>query len=144
MKVLTGLAALVSIGVLVAAGGSSRRSSVPLYQRMAVAARKLALVMNDSLPAKTAEVYGPASYAVALHAWDHRARPPRRPSGPWFVIMVRGRFVWHGPFRPSRGSFAARLWSPTPANSGIGSSSLSRKLPASIAHLGRPTRISLR
>jgi hypothetical protein len=144
MKVLTGVAALVSVGVLVAAGGSSSHTAVPLHQRMAVAARKLALVMNDSLPAKAAQVFGPASYRVALHAWDDLARPPRQQKGLWYVIVVRGRFVWHGPFRPSRGSFAARLWSPTPANSGIGSSSLSSKLPASLARLGRPILISLR
>src|SRR5207248_645347 len=103
--------------------------------------------MNDSLPAKTAQLYGPASYHVALHAWDAAYRPPPRArelKGPCYVIVVRGRFVWYGPFRPSRGSLAARLWSPAPANTGIGYSSLNNKLPASLAHLGRPTTISRR
>jgi hypothetical protein len=144
MKVLSGIAVLVLAGVLMAAGGSSSHTAVPLHQRMAVAARKLALVMNDSLPANTAQVYGPASYRIALDAWNDFARPPRQQKGLWYVIVVSGRFVWHGPFRPSRGSFAARLWSPTLANSGIGTSSLSSKLPASLARLGRPILISLR
>jgi hypothetical protein len=147
MKALAGVAALVSVGVLGAAGGTSRDTRVPLHQRMALAARKLTLVMKDSLPAKTAQVYGPASYQVALHAWGAAYRPPPRArelKGPWYVIVVRGRFVWNGPFRPSHGSLAARLWSPSPANSGIGYSNLNNKVPASLALLGRPTTISLR
>jgi hypothetical protein len=147
MKALTGVAALVSVSVLVAAGGSSRDASAPLHQRMAVAARKLTLVMNDSRPVKTARVYGPASYQAALHAWDAAYRAPPRAGelkGPWYVIVVRGRFIWNGPFQPSHGSLAARLWSPTPANSGIGYSTLNNELHSSLARLGRPTRISLR
>ena len=144
MKVSLGVAALVLVGVLVAAGGSSRPTSAPLHQRMAVAARKLTLAMDDALPAKTALVYGPASYPVALHAWNAHAQPPRRQTGAWYVIVVQGRFVWHGPFRPSRGSFAARIWSPAPANSGIGFSGLSAKLPARLGRLGSPISISLR
>jgi hypothetical protein len=114
---------------------------------MAAAARKLALVMNDSLPAKTAQVYRAASYQKALHAWDAAYQAPPRTrelKGPWYVIVVSRRFVWNGPFRPSHGSVAARLWSPIPANSGIGYSSLNNKVPASLAHLGPPTTISLR
>jgi hypothetical protein len=147
MRLLAAVAVLISAGVLVAAGGSSRRTGAPPHQRMAAVARKLALVMNDSLPAKTAQVYRPASYQEALHAWDAAYQAPRRArklKGPWYVIVVRGRFVWNGPFRPSHGSFAARLWSPIPANSGIGYSSLNNKVAASLAHLGRPTTISLR
>jgi hypothetical protein len=68
MRFLAGVAVLVSAGVLVAAGGSSRQTRARLDQRMAAVARKLALVMNDSLPAKTAQVYRPASYQEALHA----------------------------------------------------------------------------
>jgi hypothetical protein len=147
MKALTGVAALVSVSVLVAAGGSSRDTSAPLHQRIAVVARKLTLVMNDSRPAKTAQVYGPASYQEALQAWDAVYRSPPRArelKGPWYVIVVRGRFIWNGPFRPSHGSFAARLWSPTPANGGIGYSSLNNTMPSSLARLGRPTGLSLR
>jgi hypothetical protein len=99
--------------------------------------------MNDSLPAKTAQVYGPASYRVALHAWSPAAQPLRRSSGRWYVIVIRGRFVWYGPFRPARGTFAARLWSLTAGNSGIGYSGLSRKLPPSMSHLGHPAPVSL-
>jgi hypothetical protein len=144
MKVVLGIAALVAVGVLVAAGGSSSLTGASLRQRMAVAARRLTLAMDDALPAKTAQVYGPAPYPVALHAWNDNASPPRRQRGTWYVIVVHGRFVWHGPFRPSRGSFAARLWSPAPSNSGIGFSGLSSKLPAMLARLGRPIVISLR
>ena len=89
-------------------------------------------------------MYGPASYRVALHAWSEAAQPLRHPRGRYYVIVIRGRFVWYGPFRPSRGSFAARLWSPMAANSGIGYSGLGSKLPAAMAHLGRPTLINLR
>jgi hypothetical protein len=147
MRFLAGVAVLVSAGVLVAAGGSSRQTRARLDQRMAAVARKLALVMNDSLPAKTAQEYRPASYQEALHAWDAAYQAPPRArelKGPWYVIVVRGRFVWNGPFRPTHGLFAARLWSPISANSGIGYSSLNNKVPASLAHLGRPTTISLR
>jgi hypothetical protein len=147
MRLVAGVAVLVSAGVLVAAGGSGRRTGAPLPQRMAAVARKLTLVMNDSLPAKTVRVYGPASYQAALHAWDAAYQAPPRArdlKGPWYVIVVRGRFVWNGPFQPSYGSLAARLWSPIPANSGIGYSGLNNKVPASLAHLGGPTTISLR
>ena len=111
---------------------------------MAAAARRLAVVMNDSLPAERAAVYGPVSYRMALHSWSGSGRAPRYPSGPWYVIVIRGRFVWYGPFRPSRGSFAGRLWSPAPGNSGIGYSGLGGKLPPSLTRLGRPVLISLR
>lgn len=147
MRFLAGVAVLVSVGVLVAVGGSNRRTGAPLHRRAAVAARRLALVLNDSVPARTAQLFGPRPYQVALHAWDATYQPPPRArelKGPWYVIVVRGRFVWHGPFRPSRGSFAVRLWSPTPANSGLGSSMLGNKLPASLDRLGRPIPISLR
>lgn len=143
MKVITGVVLLVSV-VLVAAGGSSHQTSAPLPQRMAVAARSLARAMNDSLPANSAQVYGPASYRVALHAWRAAAEPLRRSTGRWYVIVIRGRFVWYGPFRPARSSFAARLWSPKAGNSGIGYSGLSRKLPSSMSQLGRPALVSLR
>lgn len=143
MKVIAGVVLLVSVA-LVAAGGSSHRTSAQLRERMAVAARRLARAMNDSLPADSAQVYGPASYRVALHAWSAAAQPLRRSTGRWYVIVVRGRFVWYGPFRPARGSFAARLWSPTTGNSGIGYSGLSRRLPPSISRLGRPALVNLR
>lgn len=153
MKVLSGVAALVSVGVLVAAGGSGRHLSAPLQQRMAAVTNRLAVAMNDSLPARSAEVYGPASYRTAFHAWTYAVKPPyvsgvagprHWRKGPYYVIVIRGRFVWDGPFRPSRGSIAAKLWSPAPANSGIGMSGLGNKLPASMSLLGRPSQISLR
>lgn len=152
MKVLCAGAALAAVGVLVGAGGGGCISA-PNRDRIAAAASRLAIVMNDSLPAKTAEVFGPASYRTAFHAWTYAVQPPRIsgiaeprhwPKGPWYVIVVRGRFVWNGPFRPSRGSLAARFWSPTHANSGIGMSGLASKLPASMSLLGHPTQIDLR
>jgi hypothetical protein len=141
VKLISGSVMLVSV-VLVAAGGSTQ-TSAPLRRRTAVAARRLARAMNDSLPAKTAQVYGPAPYRVALDAWSPAAQPLRRSAGHWYVIVIRGRFVWHGPFRPARGKFAARLWSPTTGNSGVGYSSLSRKLPPGMSHLGHPAIVSL-
>jgi hypothetical protein len=143
MKVLTGVVVVVSAGVLVAAGGSGRRTSAPLKHRFALPARRLALAMNDSLPARTAKVYGPASYRVALHAWSATARAPRSPRGHWYVIVIRGHFVWNGPFRSSRGSFAARLWSAGAGNSGIGYSGVSRALPAAMSRLRGPRLIDL-
>lgn len=152
MKVLCAVAALVSVGVLVGAGGSGRVSAQD-RERMAVAARRLALLMNDSLPAKTAEVFGPASYRRAFRAWTYAVQPPyvsgaaeprHWPNGPWYVIVIPGRFVWDGPFRRSRGSLAVRFWSPTHANSGIGMSGLVDKLPASMSLLGHPIQVDLR
>ena len=143
MKVLTGVAALASI-VLVAAGGGSHHMSAPLRQRIAVVARRTARSLED-INVKTARVYGPTSYRAAMHAWDGTTTPNRR-KGPFYLIVLRGRFIcaWcplprgaHPPY----GSFATRLWSPNGGGGGFG---VQKKLRASISRLGRPTLISLR
>lgn len=141
MKVLAGVAALLCVLVVVAAGGSTRHMSGSLRQRIVTDARKLAYAMGDSLPVKTAQVYGPASYERALAAWGGGVTSPNVRKGRYYVIVVRGRFNCAGPFRRSLGSVATRLWSPTTGNNGTG---LGYKLPASTSRLGHPTLISLR
>jgi hypothetical protein len=145
MKVVTGVAVLVSV-VLVAAGVSAAHpQSSSLRQRMATVARRLAQSLDDSRPAKTARVYGPASYRVALHAFSGGTTPNRR-KGRFYVIVVRGRFVCAWCPRPPgaespQGSIATKLWSPTGHGGGFG---LNRKVPGSLSLLGPPIRISLR
>ena len=141
MKILAGVAALLSVTVLVAAGGGSRELGAPLRQRLAADALRLARAMGDPRPARTARVYGPASYKAALAAWGGGVTSPDVRKGPYYVIVVRGHFVFDGAFRSTRGSVATRLWSPTRGNSGTG---LGNKLPASMSRLGRPTLIGLR
>jgi hypothetical protein len=147
MKLLTAVAALVSVVVLVAAGGGSPRMDAPLRQRLAAVARRLAVVMIDSRPLRTARVYGPASYRAAMRAWSGGATTSNRRSGRYYVVVIRGRFVGpggippvgrHGPLHYS---VASRPWSPTTGNGGI---SLRNKLPATMSRLGRPALISLR
>ena len=140
MKALSGVAALLSVAVLVAAGGSSRFLSAPLRQRIASDALGLARSMGDPRPARTVWVYGPASYQTALAAWGGGITSPNVRKGRYYVIVVRGHFVFNGPFRTTMGSVATRLWSPSRGNSGTG---LGNKLPASISRLGRPTLIEL-
>jgi hypothetical protein len=140
MKVLSGIAALLSVAALVAAGGSSPHLSAPLRQRIAADALRLSRAMGDSRPARTAQVYGPASYETALASWGGEITTPNARKGPYYVIVVRGHFVFHGPFRTTRGLVATRLWSPSRGNSGT---ALGNKLPASISRLGRPTLIEL-
>ena len=150
MKWLIGFPALVSVAVLVAAGGSSRHMNAPLRQRIVAVARRAAHQMDDSAPVKTVLVYGPASYRVALSAFGGGVTTPNQKKGRFYVIAVRGRFVCASCPRPAlasgqpgpspRGSIVTRLWSPTGGGGGIG---LSKKLPASMARLGRPARISL-
>lgn len=141
---LAGVAALASVAVLVAAGGSSSHVGAPVRPQLAAVARRLALVMNDSLPAKTARVYGPVSYERAIKAFEGGTTSQRRP-GRYYLVVLRGRFVCAWCPRPEgakspRGSLALRVWSPSTGNNGVG---LSSKLPTSMSHLGRPTRISL-
>jgi hypothetical protein len=141
MKVLTAVAALTSIVVLVAAGGSSPRTSAPLRHRLAAAARRLAQAMGDPRPARTVRVYGPASYSTALAAFGGGVTSPDPRKGRYYVIVVRGHFVFDGAFRATSGTVARRLWSPTRGDSGLG---LGNKLPSSMSRLGRPTLIRLR
>ena len=141
MKLLAGVAALLSVAVLVAAGGSSSHLSPPLRERIASDALRLARAMGDPRPARTARVYGPGSYKTALAAWGGGISSPNVRQGRYYVIVVHGHFVLHGAFRSTKGSVATRLWSPTRGNSGTG---LGNKLPASMSRLGRPTLIYLR
>jgi len=141
MNVLTAVAALLSVVVLVGAGGGRRHLSAPLRQRITADALRLARSLGDPRPARTARVYGPASYKTALTAWGGGVTSPNVRKGRYYVIVVRGRFVFDGPFRSTSGTVATRLWSPTTGNNGTG---LGRKLPASMSRLGRPTLIDLR
>jgi hypothetical protein len=158
MKVLIGVAALLSVVVLVAGGGSvaaagnGKPMSAPLRQQLAKVARRLGYVNSDSRPLRTARVYGPASYQAATKAWGGGTTTARRRTGRYYVIVIRGRFVCTAYCSPPPGlngqpapahhySIASRPWSPTTGNNGIG---LSNKLPASMSELGRPTLITLR
>jgi hypothetical protein len=140
MKVLTGVAALLLVAVLVAAGGGRHRIGPPLRQRLVRVARRLAHEMTGYRPARTVRVYGPASYKAALAAWDGGATTPNGRKGRYYVIVVRGHFVATGFAASPSGSVASRLWSPTSGSSGT---AFSNKLPASISRLGHPTLIQL-
>ena len=140
MKVIAGVAALLAGAVLVAAGGSSRHMSPSMRQQIVADALRLARAMSDPHPERTVRVYGPASYQTALAAWGGGITSPNERVGRYYVIVVRGDFVFNGPFRTTRGSVATRLWSPSRGNSGTG---LGNKLPPSMSRLGRPTRIEL-
>lgn len=144
MKVLTAVAALAAV-VLVAAGGSGPHMTASLRQRIAAVARKTARSLDDSVPTKTARVYGPASYRAALEAADGATTTNRR-RGHFYVIVVRGRFTCPWCPRPPGaqspyGSFLTRIWSPDGRGGGFG---IRTKLSASLARLGRPTLVSLR
>jgi hypothetical protein len=144
MKVLAAVAALAAV-VLVAAGGSGPHLTVSLRQRIAAVTRKTARSLDDSVRAKTASVYGPDSYRAVLKAAGGATTSNRRP-GHFYVIVVRGRFTCPWCPRPAgaqspHGSILTRIWSPDGHGGGFG---IRRKLPASLARLGRPTLVSLR
>lgn len=145
VKVLAAVAALASIAVLVAAGGSSRHMSAPLRERITAVARRTAHSLDDSAALKVASVYGPASYRAAAHAADGTTTTNRK-KGRFYVIVLRGRFVcsWC-PLPPGaqspHGSIATKIWSPHGHGGGLG---IRRKLPTSLSRLGPPTRIDLR
>jgi hypothetical protein len=145
MKVLVAAAALASVAVLVAAGGSSRHLSAPIREQIAGVARRTAHSLGDSVGLKAARVYGPASYRAAVQAADG-ATTTNRKQGRFYVIVLRGDFVcsWC-PLPPGaqspHGSIATRIWSATGHGGGLG---IRRKLPASLSRLGKPTRIDLR
>lgn len=144
MKVLAGVAALVSIA-LVAAGGSGRPMTAALRQQIAAVARTTAPALDDSSPVKTVWAYGPASYRAVLNASDGTTTTNRK-KGRFYVIVLRGRFVCPSCPRPPggqspHGSIATRIWSPNGHGGGFG---IRRKLPGSLSRLGRPTLIRVR
>ena len=145
MKVLAGVAALLSVGVLVAAGGSSQRMSASLRQRIAAVAHRTAHSLEDSSRLTTARVYGPASYRAVLKASDGTTTTNHR-KGRFYVIVLHGRFVCSWCPRPPgaqspHGSIATRIWSPDGHGGGFG---IRRKLPGSLSQLGSPTLVRLR
>jgi hypothetical protein len=122
---------------------------VTFRQKLVTVARAMAHNLGD--PAvRTARLYGPASYPVALSAFSDGTTTPNRKQGRFYVIALRGNFVcttcgsgqsgiWH---------VATTLWTPTGGDTGWGrraGTGLRRhKLVASMSRLGRPKLISLR
>jgi hypothetical protein len=144
MKVLIGVAALASVAVLVAAGGSGRRMSAPIRDRLAAVARDTAHSLDDSARLKVANVYGPASHRAVVNAADGGTTTNRK-KGRFYVIVLRGHFVCSWCPRPPgarspHGSVVTRIWSPDGHGGGFG---IRRKLPASLSRLGKPTRIAV-
>lgn len=144
MKLLAVVGALASVGVLVAAGGNGRHLSAPIRQQIARVARNTAHSLGDSAALKLARVYGPVSYRAAVQAADG-ATTANRKKGRFDVLVLRGSFVCSWCPRPPgaaspHGSIVTRIWSPTGHGGGFG---IRRKLPASFARLGKPTRIDL-
>jgi len=149
--------ALISCAVVLLAAGSAGSAGLtlapPSYaaqphtfrQKLVVVARTLARSLND--PAvKSAEVYGPASYSVALSAFSNGVTTPNEKQGRFYVIALHGNFkcavcgagIWH---------VATALWTPTGGDTGWGrraGTGLRRhKLVVSMSRLGRPKRVSL-
>jgi hypothetical protein len=117
-------------------------------QKLVTVARTLARHFGD--PAvKTAQLYGPASYAVALGAFSDGTTTPNQKQGRFYVIALHGNFTCR-PSCDSPGAFhvATALWAPTGGDTGWGrraGTGLRRhKLVASMSKLGRPKQISLR
>ena len=137
---LAGLMSVPPVRARVEALGAGHHMTASVQHRIASVARRTARRFDDSRPTKTAEVYGPTSYQVALSAWGGGVTTSNRKQGRYYVIVVRGRFVWDSG-GSSRGSILTRLW--TPDGHGGGGTGLSNKLPASMARLGRPTTIDL-
>jgi hypothetical protein len=118
-------------------------------QKLVTVARTMARNLGD--PAvKTAQLYGPASYQVALSAFSDGTTTTNQKQGRFYVIALHGNFVcttcnsaqsgiWH---------VATTLWTPTGGDTGWGrraGTGLRRhKLVASMSRLGRPKQISLR
>jgi hypothetical protein len=116
-------------------------------QKLVIVARTMARSLGD--PAvKTARLYGPASYEVALDAFSNGTTSPNQKSGRFYVIALRGNFtcttcggnqgIWH---------VATTLWTPSGGDTGWGrraGTGLRRhKLVASMSKLGRPKLIRL-
>lgn len=117
-------------------------------QKLVTVARTMARNLGD--PAvKTARLFGPAAYTVALSAFSDGTTTPNRERGRFYVIALHGNFVcttcggaqsgvWH---------VATTLWTPTGGDTGwgrrAGTGPRRHELVASMSRLGRPKRISL-
>jgi hypothetical protein len=117
-------------------------------QKLVTVARLLARNFGDP-SVKTAKLYGPASYRVALSAFSAGTTTPNQKHGPFYVIALHGNFTCTASYA-SPGVFhvATALWTPTGGDTGWGrraGTGLRRhKLVASMSKLGRPKQISLR
>ncbi|HLY87310.1 MAG TPA: hypothetical protein VKO84_12500 [Gaiellaceae bacterium] len=105
-------------------------------------------VIGGAASAKTADVYGPASYAVIDRAWEGGAAGAMtQVSGRWYLIVLHGHFQWNGPSPPgaklpsSHGDLALVAWSPD-ARGGTGYTMV-RHVPRAVTRLGGPATISL-
>jgi len=117
--------------------------------KLVIVARTLARSLGDTT-VKSARLYGPASYEVALGAFSNGTTSPNQKQGRFYVIALRGNFVCSKCESAQSGIWhvATALWTPTGGDTGWGrraGTGLRRhKLVASMSKLGRPKLISLR
>jgi hypothetical protein len=118
-------------------------------QKLVTVARTMARNLGDP-GVKTAQLYGPASYAAALSAFSDGTTTPNQKQGRFYVIALHGNFVCTtcGSAQSGIWHVATTLWTPTGGDTGWGrraGTGLRRhKLVASMSRLGRPEQITLR
>lgn len=151
-----GLLALLVLACA-ACGGGARHSAAarsglpaPLVQQIKAEIQK-ASVIGGAAAAKSADVYGPASYAVIDRAWKGGSGAMAQVSGRWYLIVLHGNFHWNGPVPPGaklpamHRNLALVAWSPNAhglASGGTGYTAVER-VPRTISRLGVPAAISL-
>ena len=123
--------------------------SASLVEQLVEETRKMCVSFFRFEPPATAEVYGPATYLKIFYAsgswcqvedhWPRRAWRESDDGWPYYLVVLRGQFVYPGPGAPPR-SIATLSWSPTNFMSAFG---LRHDLPAALSRLGQPHIISL-
>jgi hypothetical protein len=137
-------AAALSAALLAASGcGGSSHGSASALHRASMVARNIARSLDDP-SAKTAEVFGPASYTALVNASQNVSSTAHR-SGSFYLLVLHGRFVCAWCSRPPGGKSptgrtVTQIWSPAAGRLDL--SILHRGLAPSISRLGRPTPIS--
>jgi hypothetical protein len=125
-------------------GGQARTS--PLTQQIKAEIRRPSVIGGTS-SVTSAEVYGPTSHAAIEKAVEGRVFSGDSPHGrgPWYLIVLRGKFVFTGPLPPGtkqpHPSVVMEIWSPT---SRWGADlNFDNRLPATVSRLHGPAAVDL-
>lgn len=131
-------------------GSSDQVLPASLVKQIKAAVRENAVIVGAS-SAKTADVYGPAPYAVVEKA-SARGGASDGPhvSGAWYLIVLHGHFSCNCPMPPGAkgapsGKIALETWSPSAKSRRQGGTgySVAKQLPAAVSRLSGPTTVDL-